>query len=342
MNMIDRWLQSLDNGLLIGVILVDFKKAFDLVDHKILLVKLNFYNLSEDSLNWFSSYLQNRTQRVSVNNVLSDQRSILYGVPQGSILGPLLFLMFINDLPLYTDDVSKDMYADDTTLFDVNTSKEAIQAYLQKALINLDIWCKHNGMVINSSKTKVMLVTTSQKKSKFNDDTLHLTYKDVNLQMISYDKILGVFVDNNLIWSYHTNFITKKISSYLWLLFRIKEYLSIENRVKFYKSYIQPHLDFCNIIWGNTSQRIYRLQKRACRSILNYEIDSMVDSLNKIKVLSIYERIFLRKATFMFKVFIQEAPLYICDMFEPTVVNNEARILRSTSSNIKFRNSKTE
>ena len=160
-NMIDRWLHSLDNGQLIGVVLVDFKKAFDLVDHKILLEKLNLYNLSEDSLNWFSSYLQNRTQRVSVNNVLSDQRSILYGVPQGSILGPLLFLMFINDLPLYTDDVSTDMYADDTTLFDVNTSKEAIQANLQKALINLDIWCKHNGMVINSSKTKVMLVTTS-------------------------------------------------------------------------------------------------------------------------------------------------------------------------------------
>ena len=79
---------------------------------------------------------QNRTQRVSVNNVLSDQRPILYGVPQGSILGPLLFLMFINDLALYTDDVSTDMYADDTMLLDVNTSKEAIQANLQKGLIN--------------------------------------------------------------------------------------------------------------------------------------------------------------------------------------------------------------
>ena len=78
------------------------------------------------------------------------------------------------------------------------------------------------------------------------DDTLHLTYEVVNLHMISYDKILGVFADNNLTWSYHTNFITKKISSYLWLLSRIKEYSSIQNRVKFYKSYIQPHLDFCN------------------------------------------------------------------------------------------------
>ena len=88
--------------------------------------------------------------------------SILYGVPQGSILGLLMFLMFINDLPLYTNDVTTDMYADDTTLLDINVSKEVIQANLQEALKNLDIWCKYNGMVLNSSKTKVMLVTTSQ------------------------------------------------------------------------------------------------------------------------------------------------------------------------------------
>ena len=102
------------------------------------------------------------------------------------------------------------------------------------------------------------------------------------------------------------------------------------------RNFILPYYISC-MPFFYTSQRnlmkIYRLQKRACRSILNYEIDSMVDSLNKLKVLTIYERIFLRKAKFMFKVFIQEAPLYICDMFEPTVVNNEARILRSTSSN---------
>ncbi|MCG8113419.1 MAG: reverse transcriptase domain-containing protein [Candidatus Thiodiazotropha taylori] len=336
-NMIDRWLQCLDNGQLVGVVLVDFKKAFDLVDHNILLQKLKLYNLSEKALNWFSSYLMSRTQRVSINNVLSEHRSILHGVPQGSILGPLLFLMFINDLPLYTNGVSTDMYADDTTLFDISTSKEAVQTNLQKALLNLDVWCRHNGMVINSSKTKVMLITTSQKRSKLDNDTLQLKYKDVTLHMVSYDKILGVYVDNNLTWSYHINFVTKKVSSYLWLLSRIKEYLTIENRVKFYKSYIQPHLDFCNIIWGNTSQgnllKIYRLQKRACRIILNYEIEDMVSSLNTIKILTIYERIFLRKAKFMFKVFIQEAPLYIRNMFEPTVLNNDARVLRSSSNN---------
>ena len=114
--MIDRWLLSLDNGHLVGVVLVDFKKAFDLVDHKILLQKLKIYNMSDTSLNWFSSYLLNRTQRVSVNKVLSEHRYICCGVQQGSILGLFLFLMFIKDLPLYTNDVTTDLYADDTTL----------------------------------------------------------------------------------------------------------------------------------------------------------------------------------------------------------------------------------
>lgn len=336
-SMIDNWLHSLDNGQLVGAVLVDFRKAFDLVDHKILLQKLKIYNLSEDALAWFSSYLLDRTQRVSVNNNLSEHRSVLYGVPQGSILGPLLFLMFINDLPLFTYDVNTDMYADDTTLFDINVSKDVIQANLQKALEQLDIWCKHNGMLINSSKTKVMLITTSQKRSKLTDDTLNLLYKDASLQMITYDKVLGVYVDNNLTWTFHVNTLTKKISSYLWLLSRIKEYLSIEKRVKFYKAYIQPHLDFCNIIWGNTSQknlfRLYKLQKRACRIILNFNVDNVSDSLNELKILTIYERIFLRKAKFMFKAFTQEAPLYIQNMFEHTQINDESRILRSSSDN---------
>ena len=118
---------------------------------------------------------------------------------------------------------------------------------------------------------------------------------------------------------------------------KIKGFLAIENRVTFYKAYIQPHLDFCNIIWGNASQthllKIYRLQKRACRIILNYEIDDMTKNLNKLRILTIYERIFLKKAKFMFNVYVQDAPIYIQNMFEPTILNNNSLFLRSSSSN---------
>ena len=139
--MIDNWLQALDKGDLVGVIFIDFQKAFDLVDHEILMKKMKFYNINQQALDWFSSYLSNRTQRVCFENEISNNGHVKYGVPKGSILGPLLFLLFINDLPLYTD-VLTDLYADDTTMYEINSSKDEIEARLQKALSDLAVWCR--------------------------------------------------------------------------------------------------------------------------------------------------------------------------------------------------------
>ena len=140
--MTDAWLNAIDNNKLVGVILVDFKKAFDLVDHQILLSKLEFYGIKHETLLWFNTYLSQRQQQVSVNNSRSSFKPVTCGVPQGSILGPLLFLLFINDLPLYTKNVYTDLYADDTTLYDIQTSQDTIELNLQSALQQLNIWCK--------------------------------------------------------------------------------------------------------------------------------------------------------------------------------------------------------
>ena len=117
--MVDSWLSALDNDKLVGVLFIDFQKAFDLVDNEILLSKLQLYGLIEETYAWFKTYLIQRRQFVSVSDIKSDLKPITCGVPQGSILGPLLFLPFINDLPLYTEGVNAELYADDTTLFDV-------------------------------------------------------------------------------------------------------------------------------------------------------------------------------------------------------------------------------
>ena len=227
-NLIDLWLNAIDNSKMVGVVLVDFKKAFDLVDHQILTNKLEIYGIEDEALMWFNTYLTNRKQQVAINNSKSDFQRISCGVPQGSILGPLLFLLFINDLPLYTSHVFTDLYADDTTLYDVQDSMEQIENNLQSALNNLHIWCRGNGMILNSTKTKVMLVTTNQKRQRLVNDNLDLKFDNETLDTVSNDKILGVFVDNNLTWSDHIKHLTKKIASSIWLLSKLRNsYLKI-------------------------------------------------------------------------------------------------------------------
>ena len=122
-----------------------------------------------------------------INNCKSDFEKGTCGVPQGSILEPLLILLFINDLHLFVNNVSADVYANDTTLYDIQTSLEAIKVNLQERLNQLHIWCKNNGMILNSVRTKVMLVTTNQKRLRLKNTNLNLLYMDEKLKMISSD-----------------------------------------------------------------------------------------------------------------------------------------------------------
>ena len=171
-----------------------FKKAFDLrlVDHKILIDELKIYGIKDDVLLWVDTYLTNRKKQVATNSCKSDFKSILYGVPQGSILVPVLFLLFINVLLLYTNNVFTDLYADDPTLYDIVDSVEQIENNLKSALNNLCGWCRSNGIILNFCRTKVMVVTTNQKRQRLNNDHLVLHFNNESLSIISNDKILGV------------------------------------------------------------------------------------------------------------------------------------------------------
>ena len=254
-------------------------------------------------------------------------------MPQGLILGPLLFLVFINDLPLYLKDTvtNTEMYADDTTVYDVGTSKLVIQNNLQKALNILESWCENNGMVLNPAKTKVLLITTSQKRSRC-QESLSLKYNNIALEVTTGDKVLGIIVNQNLKWDEHFVYIKKKIATNLWLLSRIKSYIPLDYRIIYYKAYIQPHLDYCNVIWGNSKKanlnNLTILQKRACRIILGDQYSTFKEAMKQINILSIHGRIFLQKAKFMFRVSRKTNPSYINNMF-----------LSSGFSNINLRSS---
>ena len=258
------------------------------------------YKCDENCLSWFESYLSNRTQRVSLNNNLSTPASVKCGVPQSSILGPLLFLIFINDLPLVLKDyVVVDLYADDTTFYDFQFDITQLETNLQHALNLIRIWCQQNGMVLNTDKTKVMLITSRQKRLSMQNPVLSLTYSDIEMKMTHADKILGVHVDDNLMWNNHFQYVSKKISSYLWLLGKIKSYLSVEHRLLFYNAYIKPHFEYCSTVWINTSSgyinKITKLERRVCKLILSEDYTDIQEALKRINILSFDQVIFLIK-----------------------------------------------
>ena len=197
----DSWLSTINRSDLSGDVFVDLRKAFDLVDHRIALSKLSVYLNSSNSLSFFCSYLKNRVQLVFIRGSYSSEGTVKYGVPQGSVLGPVLFCIYINDLPLHIPSNSAEchMLADDTTLHTKGNSVVQIQKTLQLCLDRISVWCNVNHMHINPVKTKSMIITTRQ-KHQLSDLSLRLSLHGQNIENVTEHRLLGLIVDNKFRW----------------------------------------------------------------------------------------------------------------------------------------------
>ena len=247
----------------------------------------------------------------------------------------MLFLIFINDLPLVLKDyVVVDLYADDTTFYDFQFDITQLETNLQHALNLLRISCRQNGMVLNTDKTKVMLITSRQKRLSLQNPVLSLTFSDIDIKMTHADNILGVHVDDNLMWNNHFQHVSKKISSYLWLLSKIKSNLSFEHRLLFYNAYIKPHFEYCSTVRSNTSSgninKITKLQRRVCKLILFEDYTDFQEALKRLNILSFDQVIFLNKAKLMYKIYNNIAPVYLHELFQMRDIN-----LDNTTSNLR-------
>ena len=196
-------------------------------------------------MRWFSAYLSERKQFVLFKGKPSELSELIKGVPQGSILGPLFFIVFTNDMPMSTRTISNvDMYADDCTISVCGKNVQEIELKLNNELQEISNWCDENRMVVNVEK--------------------NICIKGDKLQVVENERL---HVDNVLTWKAHIQNIHNTIAEKLSLLCRIKQYLQYKARTTLYNSYILPHLDYCSTLWGNatTSDRIYKLQRRAAR-----------------------------------------------------------------------------
>ena len=267
--MTEEWLNAMHKGELTGVLMIDLCKAFDLVDHSLLLRKLKIYRCSENALTWFTSYLSERTQRVDINGQISNPLENKCGVPQGSILGPLFFIVFINDMYLYPDLEDISLFADDATAHHSSKCTQIITQKLQNVATSANKWCEDNKMQLSIIKTKVALVGSKQRINRITDSDkqIKIIINDIRIEQVSHSKLLGIHIDESLTWNLQVTKVKKTVAYKLFLLKRIRPFLPTQSRIMFFNYYIKPYLEYCCSIWGSTSQEniniVVKLQKRA-------------------------------------------------------------------------------
>lgn len=274
----------MDKGELTGLLLVDFRKAFDLVNHDLLIQKLSIYGIGNSALQWFTSYLTDRKQMVSIGRSVSDVLPVLSGVPQGSSLGPLLFILFINDISFINKDCSTHIYVDDTTLMATAPAINKVNTYLQNGADNLNLWASQNKMVIHPDKTKVLLLGTQQKLATI-VQPLDVNLGGTSISLSTCEKLLGVYIDSSLTWNEHISTTIKKYNSKLEMLRRAKPILDSKNLLQLHNSLAKPTMEYCCSVWGNCStellDQLLLTQKRAARIILNADFSTPSLSLFK-------------------------------------------------------------
>jgi len=265
----DRITNAIENNEYSVGIFFDLAKAFDTVDHKILLRKLEYYGIRGSQLKWFASYLDNRTQKVLCNGALSKFALIKYGVPQGSNLGPILFLLYINDLALISPTLFFILFADDTNVFYSHGSWQELARIVYKELSKIADWFCANKLTLNLDKTNFILFRSHRKAPP--GDNLDLLINNTPIEQVESAKFLGVHIDQHLTWSIHINHISAKIAKNVGILTRIAYLLPKTTRLNLYYALIYPYLTYCNMIWSATYKtrlrKLITLQKRAIRLI---------------------------------------------------------------------------
>ena len=302
----------------VGVFL-DLKKAFDTIDHNIALRKLEYIGIRGPALNWFRSYLSHRLQFVKYKNTFSVKQEVMCGVPQGSILGPILFLIYINDLHKVCKDVTLVMFADDTSIFAKGSNPNDIISMLNNELENIAAWLRANRLSLNIGKTHFIV---------FSNCKLHVNRKVTiggnELDQLKSTNFLGIKIDEKLSWKEHISFVTSRMSKCIGILYKARHLLSVNWRMTLYKTFVLPHLNYCNIVWSSTYptylKSVVVKQKLALKSALNVPLITSSESVftqSKVHTLNGINRV--QTGIFMYKYSHHLLP---CDYdFECTTIN---------------------
>ena len=296
---------------------IDLKKAFDTVDHSILLNKLYYYGIRGKPLDLFRSYLTNRSQYVKVNGVSSSMGAVRHGVPQGSVLGPLLFLLYINDLHCAIRYSTVHHFADDTNLLSVSKSPKILKNRMNKDLHFLWNWLNANKISLNATKTEYVIFKSPTRDL---DYEIKLKIGGERLFPSNYIKYLGVQLDSNLKFKPQINDVAIKLKRTNGILAKLRHMVPRATLISIYYALFHSHLNYCAQVWGQSvsapTQRISALQNHAVRIMSFADYHAPVNPLYRnLDILKFGDLVHLQNVVFVYSCFHQQLPVALINTF---------------------------
>ena len=324
-----------DMGNIVGIASLDLSKAFDSINHDLLLQKLSKLGLGEKSINWCKSYLTDRKQQTRFSNFTSTMETVTSGVPQGSILGPILFICFVNDLPEVFKNCKIMSYADDTQILVAAKKTTEIKHQIESLIQEAQQWYTRNSLLNNASKTEVMTISRRKTKEPFE---INVTEDGIlqKLKSKSSIKVLGIHLDHELNWNKQVNETNKRARYAARNLQRTSHLLPFKPRLILYNSLVAAHFNYGDTVWGGcgikNKNKLQRTQNYVIKGMLGMKTtDSTVDALSKANLLSLDDKRKVHDAVYVHKALTGALPTAVCQKYQE---HQPLRKLRSTEKQV--------
>lgn len=300
------WKDSLKDNMIIGALFLDLRRAFETIDRQMLLLKMERYGIQGKALKWINSYLFGRSQKTKFNNSQSSLLDTKFGVPQGTVMGPNFFVIYINDITQHIKNCNIQLFADDTLIYFVGNNIQEIVQKINEDMKNLASWLSKNNLCLNVGKTKFMVIKNIGNKLDIKQHP-GICIDGEKIEQVKEFKYLGIIIDEHLTFSKHAEYVTSKIARKVNVLGRMRKTLSQWSKTTLYKTLIMPHFNYCpTILLLLNESEIETMQKRqnqALRIILDTSRYANIKSmLNTIGILSVRQSIYLNTLIFIFKM----------------------------------------